>query len=724
MPTMEEILSKMKEEDPDEAANMQAYILKEEEKKRGKQSMADIIEELKREREAKDPGFLSNLFEAYKKFGKDVPIIGPALKEGGQLGGEAIGYMMGYSPEDREKARQAIEEREQQFEREHPYAATTASVAGAMAIPPVFKGIKAAKDASTLSRVGTGLLSSGGRVGEAAATAAMDAAVRDRDALKEGAQAGLFSAGMEGLGKAAGTAGTFLFGVPKKTRVNYAERRGQVKAADRGELFENIRSSIREGEGRLYSAERRIKEAEKNISDWVRDYKFRLKNEEPPPEVTVTIIESLGDLQNRISKKSGEAFDILRAEGKDIDAIPYFDIIDKRIKSFQIQGLPPKTEGYNELVALRNRLNEVVEATAENTGKSGVIQPVDLKLFIQEANDKLSEIYAKKEGARYLSRPERAIKDSVSDLNKELYKIDKYSEVMQDVSKETKLKKQFENYYTSQVGPKLDESVYRSMRTLDKKEKVALRDMYNQLESTVGEDILGQLRQYEMTKKLYRMDPVEFGKKSPYYREKIRGQKDLDRTRDIYKEIIDDRTKKTILTEKQAEALIDNIAARGRPKRQAKENLQKLSDTVNKIAPPDKQVDFVQMAEDLKIKESFEKGFQIGSRNTNLWQASLAGLAALIGRGLRLSPVDIPVATRVGGAVGAHAGGWIDIAGPKIYQMLSDLSAHPKFKIFSVLGERAYQRSPQAFINFQLLAAERNPEYKDYLINYFGDKNR
>jgi cell fate (sporulation/competence/biofilm development) regulator YmcA (YheA/YmcA/DUF963 family) len=230
-----------------------------------------------------------------------------------------------------------------------------------------------------------------------------------------------------GYGQAARKGLATLLGTDEVALERYAQRPQEVKGADRRSIYDQVDEQIARIKGEY-------DEAGKNRDLARQQRRKEISNTQIPEEATVRVEEALDTLRQMNTNESIKSYSALIVADQNIPLSRIKAALTKRLNSFKINGRfpegPLRQRGLDELIAIRKELDNFDKA----------IPAQDLKTIYRILGDKSDDAWAKfKATGEKPSEPERAMIRLQGDINRELRKIDGYKEIMDALSKNTKL---------------------------------------------------------------------------------------------------------------------------------------------------------------------------------------------------------------------------------------------------------------------------------------------
>lgn len=624
-----------------------------------------------------EPPLSDEEYEAYKpNVGTEVPLLG-VLPE---YAGAATGALFSDKPfgeafsEEMDKYQRA---RQMSFQKE-PVKAVSKSIAGG-AMLPLGKYAKIPEGAGKMAQILAYLTRGGKRALETGAITGTDTLARtgDKDkAIESGITGAKFGFGgemIEPVAKGVGAFGRrFVAGVKPQTAAKYKARPEAINAIDEDQLLARADDDI----NKLQRSGQEAKELASDTKDLYREKISDLKRTEIPEDVPDQIIDNIKKLRKEVSKKSGEAFEVLHRAGKTVPVEYIKRVFKNRLRTMQIGGAIPDT---SESRVLKKYLDYISEIS-----KDELTYP-ELKKFIQILDDDVEEAFSKlaMPGGR-LNSGDKAIISSRSAINELLYDIPEYKAIMEPLAKKTELLKNVRDLMAS------EKKAYKVLRGLDKPENKAERALVQRLDDETGSNVIEGIKEYETAKNVY---------KDPNLRKQLPEYEAMTRAGEAY-----DKTKRAIDEVGLSRATIQGaIRKAGRPEAMNRETIRKLRE-LSKYS----DIDFVQAADDLGIKRALEQGFVRGSRNVNLGAFSFGGFAGFI---LKNNPEAAAAAAGLGSIIGAAA----DIVGPQTWKKFVDISMTPQGqKVLEGLSKAVAKGSRQAAIYVNTMAKQYKPTEEDY----------
>lgn len=663
-----------------------------------------------------------------KKVGEEIPIVGPLAKKAG-AGVRAI-YETITDPNKRAEEilktygqiREAQDKESADYKKKYPIASTAQEMAGGFLLPAPFALPKAAATAGTAIKALRGGADIASKAAQSAAVTAADLQLRGASD-QQTKDTALMTAGLTGavstvpslLKGAMHGYGRIMGGVKPEAVKKYMARPNEIRAADEEKIYREFEADVNKqrdwvSEGKAIEQEAKISERELNreLREDIRAAQSRLSGERSalkedlraqayrvPDEAVNDAMMKIKAIQENVSKQSGKAFDVLIESGAEIPLSRAKATATNALNEAKVMGVDPiNTQGYDDLVRIREYLGQI---------ESKTVSADDAKKIIQNVDEIASDIFARKYGARvagqksvsYVSPSEKAILDVRKAINDELYAIPKYAEAMAPVRESMgtldKLDRLFgkkEKQLRAKLGSKEYEPVKESLEGIGV--DTSSLGPYYQAKETLRKPSMFE----EQVAKLPAFEDVQKAQRAQVEGSQAAAQK----TAEAGMERADRQLYGDLLPAGDTQALLARYR-QAKPNFAAKEDVRIIEELTGK--PYGQQLD------DLAVKEAFERPYVKGSRNVNVGAFSLAALAKALGAKVE----SLPVVGGIGSVVGASA----DIIGPKVYRAMIDATINPQFQKYANAINEAAKRGPQALAVAGYTIANNDDEFKKYL---------
>lgn len=601
------------------------------------------IKQLKTEEQPEDekPGFIPQ-----------APIISPLIRKGVSAFTSAMGSEpFGKAYEESEKI---LKKKEDQSRENYPTATALTEFAGGMALP--YPGGAAT---SAIGKIGKGL----GRLATGGAYAGGEAALQNEGLPEIAKQAyegvkNQFLFG-EALPSAIKTGAKHIYmpvvaGIKPKTAEKYFERNKEIREESLPALKKDIDETMSNIKEDYLDAEGLKKEA---ISDYKiqnqRAYEDLKTSTKPNEGFVADILGSMDKLRKSISEQSSKAFDVLSKTGKTASIKNIKNHVAHELNNLKIAGI----ESQSEAVPVLRKQFEWLEQVPENN-----ISFTDVKRYIQDLDEKIAGSYAKlRVPGGYLTQGDKALINLRGWIDQfYLKKIPEYAAIMEPLSKYTSLQKNV----TDIIGNERD--AFNVLRNIHKPEYKRERTLIEGLGLVTGKDFRKPISDYANNIAL-------LGNKE-YFNTLMKNSDEYKAVK-MASDVAETAKQRYEPVKSLSPRTSENLIKRGYQKdtQQSKEDLDYLSGFGRD--------NFGRRAENLGIKEMFEKPFIHGSRNVNMF--GLSGRA--LGNVLSDSKGDI-LAT-----IAPFFGALNDTFGRKATKGIIDLAAHPKYgKILNESARRGF----------------------------------
>ena len=629
------------------------------------------------------------------KVARNVPIIGELAARAGDYVSaglshtplsESLGLPKDSSPSEIRAVREA---KEMNFETDHPTLSAGAGIAGAFVNPVPFLGVasKAGQVAAKAPSFGNKAAQLAGVATREGVVAGTDVAIRGGDigdTLKTvGVTAGTVGAlggaakALPALGKGVAKYGLGIAD-PDKIAAKYSARKGLINAADEENLLDQVVGKADEFRGANAKAAEMTDIARKEYSAAKEALRAEIRGTRPPENLAKEVLGSVNDLAAKVSEGSSKAFDVLANSDVEVPLPKIKAFLTQKINQYKSPNktnYPGAEAEFAELAQWREYFDNIGGKTA---------RPEEIKGLIQYLDRKTGPIYAKRVDERSLG--ERDLLEFRKFMDSFLKEdVPGYAEAMGSVAKEAALLKNARKMFNGELNT--DKTLDRIGKPFKEKELQILKD----LSQTTGKDLIAPMQEYMSAQRS--ISGPSFGQKAEQLPE-FGQMKQIETARDNLKE----QTKfATRFTREGTQAQLKRLRSVTQDPIMLRRDLEELSKQSG--------VDFIQLNDDLAVKEAFQKGFTHGSRNVNLGAISGQAAFSALGKIGEKLPLIGPVIGAVGGAV-------IDRSGPFIFKTYLDLAQSPIYQKTALKILEAAERGPQVAAQVQKQAMLEDPEFK------------
>lgn len=641
--------------------------------------------------------------------GGRIPIIGPLAEKAGDALNAGIQKATG-DPRSYGDIYKTVREfqgkKNETFEKEHAGAAIAQSIIGTGSSGGLDLGMAAGiKGAGAIARAGRGLVNIADQVIPNTAVAYGDAKIRgaSEDHAEESAvNVAKWTAGLTAIPKALsllgrGAAGAYA-GIGGQTIDKYKAGKARINDLTEEAAMNQVEGAAQtvsgKGDeliGQAKDASRRSRDAAMIESQNVRmDAIDRARRAEEAGKsqaddltrsVADDLVQGVGNARKAVSKSSGEAFDILDNAGILIPTSHLQDALKTRIDNFKIgNALPDSPE-----VQVLKKYHALVGKVGED------ITPVDLKRLVQQMDNEIHDSYARSPRGE-LTNADYELQGARRDIDQNLKEIPEYAEAMIPTAKKT----QVLNNLKKAIPPEGD-SAYGKLKNVLKPGSQDKARALTDFEQEFGGDFTNRLKQAD---ELRNRD----------YRGTI--QADLDRANAIIQKdyaaphvpmINEGKRLKEVARgfgESRSQQALKRFGDNPKNNVDLGRRFDSLAEEANSINPA---LNFQprQLADDLKVKRSFETAYVRGSRNVNAAAMSVAGIAKMFGAALEQIPGFLGI-----GAVLGHAA---DRFGPQGVKSVIDGLDHPAARRFGQIYIKAANQIPLGVVRAQQQMSEETP---------------
>jgi len=609
----------------------------------------------------------------FYKAARSVPIIGELAAKGADYVADSLD-----STRDLDAVRADREQREGEWDARNPRSATMGAIAGSMVNPIKITGIPLGQPTSKMGAFGKGLAEVGGVVTREAAIAGTDAGLRGNNAVDATLTAGALAGGV-GLG-ARGLSGAlpkYVLGIndPKNTALKYRARKSEINAASEENLYDEVVDASDEIGRANKTADDAAREADLEYRGAKEALRTELKGTRPPEFLAGRVKESVDKLGKRVSAGSSQAFDVLAKSNVEIPLprIKAFLTVKLNRYKFNNTSFPGAEKDMAVIQQWRSWFDDIGDKAA---------RPEEMKRIVQYLDDQSRQIWAKIPGERTMA--EMDLLEFRQYIDAAMKKdVPGYAEAMAPVADDMKVLSVARRMFNDER--RADKALQRVGKPFEERDLQVLQE----LEKRTDSDLLGPMQEYMSSQRS--LSGPSFSQKSEMLPEYASAQR-LRQERDVLAE----RTKfSTRFKENNAQASLKRLRSAGQDPIKLRRDLEELSN--------ESGINFVQMNDDLAMKEMFRKGFQHGSRNVNL--GAMTGQAAA--SFLVKAGAEVPV---VGPFIGAVGGAVIDRSGPMIYKWALDASDTKIYKSIAVPIRHALERTPQLASRMIQEEQKKNPE--------------
>lgn len=653
------------------------------------------------------------------------------LRDAGEYLGDAFraGINKDLSFED---ARMETLAKNERIERDYPIPSLVGHITGIAATPgaPTLKTTarmmygsapKAANALFHAPKVISGPANAVSRIGYGAGMAKLSSSLQHQgeeasdEAASKAATIGTGVEALTGLAKGARKiAGPVIFGVKKATEKAYKARAPIINRLDPAaeeqklvQAVDTMRDSVRGAEDNLSkvseSVRGKVKDVKRGLSERFRRVdadakdaiaKFK-ESSSPTTDDADALVAAAKNYRREISKKSGEAFDVLNNTPTTFDLAKVKGYVTQKTNDLKIAGKDLKitADDYGALQLIRDDLDALPRH----------LRPEDMKRYIQALDSKVENIYDTVRAGGRITRGDKSVLDVRRFMDDYLKDIEPYKKVMGDISERTGTLKKLEDFVTS------PQTAQRTLKAAQKDgyQQKAIAQFDKSAGTTFAKDAQGKMAQAELG--IQGQKDRLLGTKESNFR---RGQMAERGAKGRVKQA-EDQIESAKVWLDPVQGIRDSTA----------QNYMRVAGNVDRLNARDKLdrlkyldeikgTNFAQTAEDIATKQALEQGFTRGSRNVNLGSASLGGLAGgiskVVGR-------HLDSAGDLGRMVGAFGGAIADTMGPQVYKKLLDLEMRPGFQNAAHLLKQAAQRSPASVITTHYLMMDSDPAYRAYM---------
>ena len=640
------------------------------------------------------------------------PIIGPALKKAGNWLLPKI--VPSITPEQIQSFENQAAQRNAEFAENNPVVSKVPMLASMAMLPfpslPVvgnmpgiggvmkqaLKGVMPTGE-QAVGAVGGTLARAGavGAIGAADAGVASDWGGNATDIVNNMAQgfksgAGL-SLGMESgagaVGAVPGWAGRFVAGVKPETEAYYRSRSNEVNAADEQAVRDNFDNAAAQVLDPVEQAKIALQDAKEQASNAKMSLREELRTTRPPDTLPGQIAEAYQELREGISAASTEGFNALTASGETVNAGRMKAFLRDKMNEMQIGPPAEDLDDANVHPAFKPAFDALRQEYdfIDQLGQKE-LRPEDVKKIVQGLDVIESNAYATAaQPGGYITQGDRALMGYRRFLDGYLKEYPDYAEAMQ------KAKSQMDVLNAAQKFIGTDEpQISKRLQNLDPYQQVAL----DKLSQFTGQDFSQRLAPYQSAQETVK-SPTSFQglyQATPEAQALENAQTQLDTTQAVaapYKRWTPDNTEKIIRS-------LSYDRGTGTTKT-LREKVNALDQNLG--------TNLSQQAQDLGVKDAFNKPFMNGSRNVNLGRSFHGVLRSVIGEGS--SGILEPV-----GAVLGHAS---DLVGPQMYKRWIDLSMDPDFQKYAGVLNEAASRGPAAIFAAHYVLMQQDKKYQEMM---------
>lgn len=465
---------------------------------------------------------------------------------------------------------------------------------------------------------------------------------------------------------------------------------GKLKISEAKNTLNQMELGYVQGKFDIHS---QMKDAQSKLDRALTARKEQLQAVKAPLHLGQNIVEDIGELQSKVSKGSGESYDILEKSKAQISLSSSMKELIAAHDSLNIAGGPPVTQ---EAISAQQKIQSLLQTVGRLPAK---ISGVDAKKLLRQIDDTEKVLYASGEFNDAIGKAHKAVRRTVdSALKGDKQYAAKMKEVSANAQLLEKIKKRFGdiNQAISKLSSVGRETSQEDVKLLGELGKITGRDYlkeisaYQKAQSTLKSP--SAMRQIES--ELPEFAPA---RKLELEHESLRNPQTKRGFLSKETNNIDD------LSQKLAEAEARQAPFSGLSPKTSEQNIRRLM-----TESPEKNIelrktmgllgergsqDFVKDIENRRLLDAFEKGNVQGSRNVNAWSFILSS----VGTGA----VGMVTGGPLGLTVGAMVGGAIDRFGPQMAKGILD-------------GYLAISKNP-TMQNINKL--NLSPEAKQYLIN-------
>lgn len=617
------------------------------------------------------------------KAARSIPVIG-------EIAARAGDYVVGAFDPNRSasEVRAAREAKEMNFEQNNPRLSTIAGFGGAMVSPvPAFgvaSEINALRTTGKIGALAKDAAQIGGVATREALIAGTDAAMRGLDGTETAKTAGKTALAIGTAAKAVPAFGRgvakYGFGIndPRMVAETYAARKAAINSADEANLLDQVIDSADEYRLQNKMADEAVDVARKENAAAKEALRAEIRGTRPPETLAKDVIAAVDSLAAKVSDGSGQAFDILSKSNVEIPLPKIKAFLTQKLRQYQSPNktfYPGAEAEFAELAQWREYFDKIGGKTA---------RPEDVKGLIQYLDRKTAPIYAKRAGERTLA--ERDLIDFRRYMDSFLKEdVPGYADAMKSVAKEAALLKDTRKMFDGEL--RADRTLERIGKPFKEKELQTLKD----LSESTGVDLVSPMQEYMSAQRS--LTGPAFSQKAEMLPE-FGQMKKVEAAREALQ---NENRFAERFSRNSAQSELKRLRSANQNPIKLREDLQKLSEKTG--------IDFIQMNNDLAMKEMFEKGYTHGSRNVNLGAISGQALFSAIGNlGSKLP--------WVGPAIGAVGGSIVDKSGPMLYKAILDMSQTKLYQKSAGAIIYAAERSPQLAAQKLKQALAENPEFQ------------
>lgn len=617
------------------------------------------------------------------KAARSIPVIG-------EIAARAGDYVVGAFDPNRSasEVRAAREAKEMNFEQNNPRLSTIAGFGGAMVSPvPAFgvaSEINALRTTGKIGALAKNAAQVGGVATREALIAGTDAAMRGLDGTETAKTAGKTALAIGATAKAVPAFGRgvskYVLGVnePAEIAAKYSARKPFINAANEENLVDSVMDNADTFRRQNQRADEFVDIARQENAAAREALRSEIRGTRPPETLANDVIGSIDSLSAKVSEGSNKAFEILANSKTEIPLPKIKAFLTQKLRQYQSPNgtfLPGAEAEFSELAEWRKYFDDI-------GGKSA--RPEDIKGLIQYLDRKTGPIYAKRIDERTL--PERDLIDFRRFMDSYLKDdVPGYAEAMKPVAKEAALLKQARKMFDGEL--RADRTLERIGKPFKEKELQTLKD----LSEATGNDLVSPLQEYMSAQRS--MSGPAFSQKAEMLPEFGR-MKQVEAARDA---LVEENkfADKFPRTGDATQARLKTLRSESKDPINLRRDLEKLSEKTG--------IDFVQMNDDLAVKEALQKGRTNGSRMVNWMSVMGAGAGGTIGGA---------TGATIGAAIGSTAGAIIDKSGPRLFQAYLDLAMTPIYKNSVNAIFKAAEKGPQVAAQVQKQILSQDPELK------------
>jgi hypothetical protein len=620
------------------------------------------------------------------------------------------------------------EERRRKFREDYPsfdpvaqfvgqiptYGAGRAAAYVGSKIPGVAKATKWMNETGgfvpSLARTGANVIARTGNVALDTAIAAADAYTRGdvplEQAIKDaGGMSALFNAA--GFAKDAGKAfySRFFVGIPHETAQFYIKNKDYInnllsKKVDKETGLTPVDRLTQEVEQARFETTRPVREAkfekEQATQAW-KDEKSDLNREMNKigidTELPDTLIDAAKKMQQDISNRSSEAFDILIKEGKLLLIHDLRSKVQKQIRDMKLstdKELPEQLVGNRKksLELINETINSIIKQSEDNKIKPKEFystSPVDAKRVLQALDNRIADFYDDMRSGIYTPLDIRMIMEFRTELDDALKIANpRYAKVMKPLSSLTRNKVKVDRMIGNY------DQIYNRLNVLDKPSQRDNLEAIRKLDTETKSGIMPELEKVFGKRAVWQKEAnrTQMRTRLPSYEKMKDAQEKYDRVKSEFSPVTKFRPEN-----------IGNMNARTSYRSsEAERAARMMQDATGK--------DLTNKMRAFSVGNAITQPYVHGSRNVNLGRSVAGGISQLFGLG-GLIP-------ELGGAVG----GVLDTGGRQLWKFFTDASTSGFGKISISLLEALKRGGAREFTSTMDYYDKNNPEFAAWMRKY------